>query len=179
MAKSAAALKAAPVAVPVQAEAPPPAAGKRSRRGLVLVIALVLLAAGGGGWYWWKLRHATDPKQANAVEEPRKPPQYLNLEQFVVNLQDESAERYLQVAIVLEIANSNAADAIKLYTPIIRNRILLLLSSKQSREIGSPEGKQKLAGEILAEARQPIPASPGGKPDKGIEGVHFSAFVIQ
>jgi flagellar FliL protein len=52
----------------------------------------------------------------------------------------------------------------------------MLLSSKRASEITSMEGKQKLAEAVVAEVRAPL-SMPG--PTKGIEAVHFSAFVIQ
>jgi flagellar FliL protein len=174
MATKAAALKVAPAPSPDSAPAKPKGNGK-----LLIIIAVLLLAGGGGGgWFWWKQQHAAkDPKAAAEKAEAKKPPpQFVQLEQFTVNLQDESSERYLQVAMVLEVSSAESAEAVKAYMPIIRNRILMLLSSKRSTDIANVEGKQKLAEAVVAEVREPL-STPG--PTKGIEGVHFSAFVIQ
>lgn len=179
MAKSTAQLKAAPSAAPAPAAGDTPQAAAKSRKGLYALIFLVLLGNGGGGWYWWSLQQSPAAKQAKAAAEPRKPPQFINLDQFVVNLQDDVSEHYLQTAMALEISGTETSEAIKLYTPIIRNRILMLLTSKQSREISTPEGKQQLAEAILQEVRTPLPVPRDGAADKGVYGVHFSSFVIQ
>ncbi len=181
MASKPAALKVAPApaaAAAPGAEEPKKPKGKKGKL-LLLLLVLILAGGGGGGWWWWTKQKnaAKDPKQAAQKAEPKKgPPQFVPLEQFTVNLQDESHERFLQVSMVIEISNVEATDSIKAYMPIIRNRVLMLLSSKRSNEISSVEGKQKLAEAIITEVRQPLPAT---APGKGVEGVHFSTFVIQ
>jgi hypothetical protein len=61
--------------------------------------------------------------------------------------------------------------------PIIRNRILLLLSGKLPSELTQVDGKQKLVAELLLVARESLPE--GAKPDRGIAGAFLSSFVIQ
>lgn len=178
MAKSTAQLKAAPAVAAAPADAGAPPAPRKSRKALYAILVVTFLAGNGGGWYWWTKQQAP-AKQAKGAVEPRKPPQFVNLDQFVVNLQDDTTDHYLQTAMALEIANAETSDAIKLYIPIIRNRILMLLTSKQSREIATPEGKQQLAEAILKEVRLPLPVPKDGAADKGVYGVHFSSFVIQ
>ena len=170
------------------AESPIGAAAPKSKKGLVIMILLVLVLAGGGagGWFWWKVQNAKsskngaddhDVKEKRVLEDVKKnPPQFVQLEQFTVNLQDATNEHYLQIGMVLEVDTSATGDAIKLYMPVIRNRVLLLLSSKHSREVSTLEGKQALAAAVLEEIREPLPSK---ALKKGIEGVHFSAFVIQ
>jgi flagellar FliL protein len=175
MATKPAALKVAPAPAADAAPAKP----KGNSKLLIIIIVLLLAGGGGGGYFWWKQQQhaAKDTKGAeHTVEAKKAPPQFVPLDQFTVNLQDESSERYLQVAMVLEVSSAEAAEAVKAYMPIIRNRILMLLSSKRSADIANVEGKQKLAEAVVTEVRAPL-STPG--PNKGIEGVHFSAFVIQ
>jgi flagellar FliL protein len=80
------------------------------------------------------------------------------------------------VGLVLKVTESATATAIKLYMPEIRNRILLLLSSKKASEVSTVAGKQQLSTEIMGEAKQPIPSQ---EDQQGIVGVLFTSFVIQ
>ncbi len=183
MASAKPALKAAPPpSSPDAAQAP---AG-RSKLYLIIGIvgALVVLAAGGGvAWY---LLRAKDPAPAagapgsaaasDAKPVDAKPPTFVTLEPFTVNLQQENGEHFLQAGIVVQVADSKTVDAIKTYMPIIRNRILLLLSSKTPSELASLEGKKKLVGELIAALRESIP---GATPERGIENAYISSFVIQ
>jgi flagellar FliL protein len=52
----------------------------------------------------------------------------------------------------------------------------MLLSSKDSTEILSGEGKEKLIKEILDQVSQPF--TPKGEPQK-VTGVFFTSFVVQ
>jgi len=101
---------------------------------------------------------------------------FVNLEPFTVNLAPEGADRYLQTTIVLQMSDDKAADALKVYMPVIRNRFLMLLSSKRPSELETVEGKQKLVGELVAAAQAAIP---GSTPERGAAGALFSTFVIQ
>jgi flagellar FliL protein len=64
----------------------------------------------------------------------------------------------------------------KTYMPVIRNRILLLLSSKTPSDISSLDGKKKLVAELVAAARESVP---GATPERGIDSAFLSSFVIQ
>jgi flagellar FliL protein len=113
---------------------------------------------------------------AEAKPTALKPPVFHNLDPFTVNLAEENGDHYLQVSVVYQVADNKAVDEVKTYLPIIRNRILLLLSAKRPSELSTPEGKQKLVEELVAAARASIP---GEAPDRGITGAFLGAFVIQ
>lgn len=147
----------------------PSAKGKSKK--LILIAAVLLLAGGGGaGWFFMQ-----KPKAEAQTEAPVKkaPSVFVNLEPFTVNLADR--DRFLQVGMVYEVEGNEIAEAMKTQMPVIRSRILLLLSSKTVEALTSVDGKQTLANELLVEARTPL--APKG--DTAIARLHFSAFVIQ
>jgi flagellar protein FliL len=157
------------------------AAPKKGSKKLIIIAAaaVALLAGGGGGAYVFLGKHkeadaaAADEHKAEKKVE-KKAPVFVNLDPFTVNLQDEDGGHYLQVGIVLEASDAAMVEQIKVQMPVIRNRILLLLSSKRAEELLTLKGKQALAEEIANESRQPL-----GIKEKGIEGVYFASFVIQ
>jgi flagellar FliL protein len=146
---------------------------KRSKLPLVVVALVVLLGGGGGGAWWFLGRAAAAPSEAK--HEKARPPVFQNLEPFTVNLAEENGDHYLQMSVVYQVSDDKAVEALKTYLPIIRNRILLLLSAKRPSELATPEGKQKLVGELVTAARESIP----GEGDRGISGAFLGAFVIQ
>ena len=167
--------------------APTPAKKRSKRLPLVIVSIVLLLLAGGGGagaWYFMKdgdsasAGTAADKGKAKGKDtaKQRKPPVFVNLEPFTVNLAFEGSDRYLQTTIVLQMSDDRAAEAMKAYMPLIRNRVLMLLSSKRPSEIEPYEGKQKLVTEIVAAAREMVP---GSTPEHGATGALFSSLVIQ
>lgn len=154
------------------AEEPPKK--KKGKLFLILGILLVLGGAGGGAaWYFTQ----SDTKHAEHKEEKPKPPVFVTLETFTVNLQaDGGGEHYLQVGIDLKVTDQSVVDLVKLHMPEIRNGVLLLLSSKNAEQIASLEGKQKLSMEIQEQVNKPLNAKATGK---GVIGVYFTSFVIQ
>ena len=95
---------------------------------------------------------------------------------FTFNLMDKEPERTGQIGIVYEVADKKAGDALKQKLPVIRSKILLLITGKLAKDVRSPEGKQQLADEILGLTKGVL--TPTGAED-GVKAVHFAIFVIQ
>jgi len=148
---------------------------KKSKKKLVMMIgAAVLIAAGAGGA--WFFLGSKQEAGAPAKQEPPKPPVFIAMEPFTVNLQPEAGEQYLQVQFTLQMTDEKQVELIKMYMPLVRSRLLLLLSSKKPSEISTPEGKKKLQDEIVALIKQPFTPQ---SPPQGVTGVFFTSFVIQ
>jgi len=81
------------------------------------------------------------------------------------------------VGIVYQVDSDKTVDAMKTYMPIIRNRVLLLLSGKHPSELSQVDGKQKLVAELVLAARESLPESPAQ--ERGVDNAFLSAFVIQ
>ena len=139
---------------------------------LIIASAVLLLGCGGGGAFWY-LNRAQDGME---VQVKQKPPVFVNLETFTVNLQSEYGDQHLQTNLTLKMEDATAADLIKLHMPEVRNRVLLLLSSKAASQIAAVDGKRKLAAELLAEIRQPLNEN---RPELAVQSVLFTSFVIQ
>jgi len=121
-------------------------------------------------------KNHTQKKEEVKKEEPAKAPVFLTLDTFTVNLQPDPDEKFLQVDISLQVASAEAAEAIKLHMPAVKNRLLLLLTSKSAAEISTVEGKQDLSNEIIAEVKKPF--APNAKPQEVLD-VFFTSFVVQ
>ena len=150
-------------------------AAPASTKKLILLVAISALVVGlGGGGAWYFLRpHEAGPQHVAAKSEP---PEYVPLEQFVVNLQPENGDQYLQVAFTLQVPSQKDGEQIKANMAKVRSRVLLLLSGKKASEISSVDGKRQLAKEIVAILNQPFVDK--GEPQK-VNDVLFTAFIIQ
>ena len=164
--------KAAPAAAAADAAAP---ASKRRGKLIPIVAGLVIACGGGGGWFY--IQHKNAEAKTAPVPEKKKVPAFVPIDQFTVNISGGGGDRFLQVAFALEVADPKVADELKQQMPVVRSRLLLLLSSKTAEDLGNLPGKQKLMSEILTEARAPLATSQ--LPGKGVDHVHFSSFVIQ
>lgn len=177
MATAPKAVQKAPAKGAPEAEPQAPAAAKKSSKKLFLIVAVLAILIGGGGAAWYFTSQGAGDKPKAHPKEPAKPPVFLVIEPFTVNLQPEDAgDQYLQVAFSLQVADEKEVDTVKLYLPQVRSRLLLLLSGKKASEISTVEGKKKLADEIIKQVNQPLTP---GEPPLHIKNVFFTSFVIQ
>lgn len=167
--------KVAAVPDPGTEEAPKKGKGKLI---IILVVLLLVLGGGGAGAFFFLMQGDDTAKEHAAPVEPVGPPTFSVLDPFVVNLAKPDGNRYLQVGITYELKGPAAAEEIKNFTPIIRSRILIVLSSKTVADLTSIEGKQRLMDELVDLARITLKGD-GHDPTKGVRDVHFSSFVIQ
>jgi flagellar FliL protein len=128
------------------AAAPTAAAPKKSKLPLIIILVVVLLAGAGAGWFFLGRDAGEEEEDGSAAS---KATVFYPLEQFTVNLQPEEGQQFLQVAMTLKVVNQQTAD--------VRSRVLLLLSSQKPSQIGSLEGKAKLAQDIIREVEAPLP----------------------
>lgn len=176
------------------ATATPPAepAPRKSRKGLAIAIATAVAGtvagAGVATWHWrgavetptaaaaGKAVPAGKAAEAAARPKPGKPTVFVPLEAFTVNLQGGGRDSYLQVGIVVEVADSVVSESLKQRLPVLRGQILLHLAGQNAEDLARPEAKGRLAAELLAKVRQPLPSTP---PLEGVEAVHYASFIIQ
>lgn len=148
----------------------------KSKKKLIIIIAAVLLlAVVGGGAAVFLLKKKSSNTEEHA-KEPAKAPVFMSLEQFVVNLQSDTGDKYLQIQISLQAYDEAEVTLIKANSPQIRSRLLMLLSSKKADELLMPDGKEQLIKEIKAQIN--LPFSPKGEPQK-VSDVFFTSFIVQ
>lgn len=189
-----------PPAAEEEAEAAPVKKRPGKKKLLLAGIALVAIIAGcAGAWYLLANQGPPDPQQ-EAKPQSSKPPVFVNLDTFTVNLQPDDGEKYLQVMAVLKVDDPRAADSVKTYMPEIRHRLLALLASKKASEISTTQGREALAEEMRAVANRILGIASGtlskrsdagkdkaagqGTPARTavqgpIQSVFFTSFIVQ
>lgn len=154
-------------------DAPSP---KGKKNMLVIIIVAVLAIGGGAGGTWFFMQDKKAGAEEEAEPEEEKPAVFTDLDVFTVNLQPEEDNQYLQVGLTVKSRESAVIETLKKQMPEVRNRILLLLSSKLASQISTMDGKQKLSSEITDEIKQSLDSE---KLQDDILGVLFTSFVIQ
>ena len=137
----------APDAAPVTAE---PAAAPAAKSKLPLIAgAVAVLVLAGAGWYFGihlpakkRLMKQLETKKAN------KPPVFIAMDEFLVNLPGKGGEHYLQTKLVLRTADSTTEKRITDFLPLVRDRVLAVLSSRTVSEMATVEGKDRMAKDI-------------------------------
>lgn len=151
----------------------PPTNGKKKK----IIIAAIILAilAMGAGTTFYMLKPFDKHEKKEVHEDISKTPIYLNLESFTVNLLSDNMV-FLQIVISLQLKNDKQNELAKAYMPLIRSKLLLLLSGKRPEEVSSVEGKKQLLLEIKQEVNSCLP---GEIPSRDIIDAFFTTFIIQ
>lgn len=177
----------APIAENAEGEVTPRKSAKKKLFILIgIVVALVLVGA-LSGYFYIRAQQAKAAKLtgsevplAHAEKHDERPPTFLQMDNFTINLAGDGDPHYLQLGLTLEISDPHAAESVKNYMPIIRSRVLILLTAKSPEQINSLEGKKLLAKEILAITRSHLPElKDDPEKNKGVRDVLFASFVIQ
>lgn len=188
----------APAKPPADESAP---AKGGSKKLIIIIIALVvLLIAAGGGLALMLLKskhgnaeggdaahHEAEPEKPKVAVDKGKPPTFVPMDPFTVNLAAENGEHFLQAALVLKVADPKAGEELKVYMPEIRHRVNLILSSRKPSEIANIAGREDLADEIMEETNDVLGYPPPPKrasrravePTGPVLAVLFNTFIIQ
>lgn len=174
-----------------------PAAAKPNKTKLIVIVAaaLALLGAGGGAAAYFMLgkKEAAEVADADepadeAADKPAKEvakkkkkkrtgvPVFVELDMFTANLRDTEADRFIQMKLVAEVKDAAAGEMLKTMMPAVRNEVLLLLGSKESKDVATREGKERLAGEIVAAANKTLEGTPAAG---GVQSVNFTHIIVQ
>ena len=166
---------------------------------LVIVLLAVIILVGGGLAALLLLKNkggdeasAEQAAAAGAPQQPppvqvdlSKPPTFVTLDPFTVNLRREEGDHYLQVVIALRVGDAKVGDGLKGFMPEIRHRINMLLSSKLPSEVATTEGRELLAAGIMDEANAALgfPATTDARgrlvSNGPVQAVLFNSFIIQ
>lgn len=138
---------------------------------LVIALVLVLVLAGGGVGGWIFYQQWSEDKGQVEEETPQIGPLW-SMGTLIVNLLDDEGDRYLKVAIELELSSPEMVEELDLLRPKILDGILDLLSTKHYREIVGFDGRQQLRDEIILRINNYLTRG-------SITKVYFTEFVIQ
>jgi flagellar protein FliL len=153
---------------------------------IVIGILAVLLLGGGGSAAWWFLLRTpsatadeSDGESDKADDKPtEKAPTGAGLvamDQFLVNLADKDATRYVRVKLGLVVETKKEGDELSKEEVVkarLRSAILEVLAMQTSDKLVTPEGKAELK-KVIAERTN---AALGGKK---VLDVLFTDFVVQ
>ncbi len=165
--------------------APAPENQKKPMKSLKIILIwgtglLILLVLGGGlvSFVFSSLSSGDSPfmeKMKGMVPGWMKPGRansvaFYKMEPFLVNLADPGRLRYLKITLHLEI--NHKGEEFQKRLPQSRDSVLTVLSSKNSRDIMTSEGKNALREEIKEKMNQILM-------DTKVRNIYFTEFVIQ
>ena len=126
--------------------------------------------------YAFLLRKPAADAGAAKKEEPRKLPNFVDLDQFTVNLADKEQDRYMQIKFSLEVGSHEAEATIKEMMPALRSEILLALGSRQASDLATREGKEALGKDIVEAANKSLERTAA---EHSVSAVRITQLIIQ
>ncbi len=174
------------------AESKPVEGGKKSTKKVILIIALILLSlAGGGGAYYFLIHKSaesgqetgtkTQAKQEKAkdtkdVEQPEQDQYYALDAPLIVNFPPGSSAKIIKVAATVLVKDEPSVEVLKKHEPMIRNNLLMAISSMGADSLKTLEGKQALRTLMLSEIGKVMEKMAGKNTAKDL---YFTEFVMQ
>ena len=122
-------------------------------------------ASGGGGG-------GGDDDAPMARMSGEGPGPLVQMENFVVNIQSDEGAKYLKAAIVVELAGTDAQESFKQWEQLIRNEVLVFLSSLEVAETITVKQKRLIEKRLRGIINKRIGADI-------VVGVYFTEFVTQ
>lgn len=95
---------------------------------------------------------------------------------FVVNINGRVRSRFLQVKVEVMTHYPAVVDAIKTYSPVIRNNLLLLYSAQSYKGLNSRDAKENLLLKTKMAINKVLRNKIGMA---GVDHVYFTSFVMQ
>jgi flagellar FliL protein len=147
---------------------------------LIAVGVLLLAGVGVGAMLFLKEDPPAEGEAAGeATEKVAKvaDPVYQGLDpDFVVAFQNPKTVRFIKLSIEVMARDDDVIEAVKLHMPAIRDRVIILLSSKSEDSLLDTNGKEQLREEVLSSVQGVLEENAG---EPGVEAIYFTNFVMQ
>ena len=155
------------------------AAGPPAPKPPMIVVALLglNLLVGGAGLFLNLTAKPVAAGPAPAAAAHSEPPKVvtgpvLELDPFVVNLDEPGSSRYLKVQVRVEVTNAAAAKLFEKSKTLIRDQLLRYLSGLTVADTQGPENKDKIRDEMVARVAEVIG-------EDRVRRTIFAEFVVQ
>jgi len=160
--------------------------GGKSKLIIIILIVVILLLAGAAGFLYMQQQSAPPHADSATAEEGAAPAagedgvaqtvglgETVDLTPFVINLSSATgADRYLKVAMVLQVSNVAVKEEIVSRDPQIKDSIITVLSSKSPEEVLTIQGKYDLKLELVKRINGVVTTGV-------VREMFFTEFVIQ
>ncbi|MGR9115089.1 MAG: flagellar basal body-associated FliL family protein [Gammaproteobacteria bacterium] len=151
---------------------------------IIIVIVLVTFVIGGGvaayflmGGLTGSVENTEEAQEQTEPEPKRAETLYYDISKpLIVDFPRGSQIHLIQVSLSILVEGEATLEALKKHDPMIRNNLLMLISSQDADSLNSREGKDKLRADILEEVGSILEKMTG---TNDVKQVFFTAFVMQ
>ncbi len=118
-----------------------------SKRFITIVAAVLLIGGGAGGYYFFVM--AKKPAIAKKAAPPPPPKlAYVDVKEMTLRLSDTAAEHYIKLSPVLGVPTAKS-DEISEKLPVVRDRIVTVVTARSAGDLATPAGKDKLKADLM------------------------------
>lgn len=144
---------------------------------IAILVGVVLLAGGVGGGVFYFLQHSKNAANVAQSEEEVAVKLYYEMNKpLTVNFPKDSLVQVAQISVAFLVAGEETGDALKKHEPMIRNNLLMLISSQKAENLITREEKEKLSAAMLNEVNSVLKKMTG---KSHIKELFFTSFVMQ
>ncbi len=136
---------------------------------LIALGTLVVLAGAGFGVRRYLQHHKALHSARDAKPAPPKV-DYVDVKEMTLRLADSDAEHYIRLEPILAVLPS-AAGQVKRTVPVVRDRIVTIVTACSSTQLSTPSGANKLRQAMLEALRKRF--------GKGVVAVYFSEYLVE
>ena len=136
---------------------------------IIIVAALVLLGGGGSGYYFFLMPKKPGLKKA---APPPPPPKlaYVEVKEMTLRLADASNEHYIKLSPVIAVPVKKSEEVTE-ELPVVRDRIVSVVTARASTDLVSPAGKDKLKSDLMSALHRDFQ-------DDVVE-IYFSDYLVE
>jgi len=137
---------------------------------LIIIVAAVLLIAGGGGGYYFFVR-AKKPSVATKAPPPPPPKlAYVDVKEMTLRLADTGSEHYIKLSPTLGVPVAKS-DEMQDKLPVVRDRIVTVVTAHTSTDLVTPAGKDKLKTELMTVLHRDF--------SEDVVEIYFSDYLVE
>jgi flagellar protein FliL len=140
-----------------------------SKKLIIIVAAVVLLGGGGSGYYFFLMPKKPGIKKATPPPPPPKLA-YVEVKEMTLRLADASNEHYIKLSPVIAVPEKKSEEMTN-KLPIVRDRIVTVVTARNSNDLISPAGKDKLKTDLMTALHRDFQ-------DDVVE-IYFSDYLVE
>ena len=142
-----------------------------SKKLIIIVAAVLLLGGSAGGYYYFFM--AKKHKVAKAAPPPPPPPiklAYVDVKEMTLRLADADSEHYIKLSPALGVPVAKS-DEMTEKLPVVRDRIVGVITAHTSQDLVSPAGKDKLKTELMTALHRDF--------HEDVVEIYFSDYLVE
>jgi flagellar protein FliL len=140
---------------------------------IIIIVAAVLVLGGGGAGGYYHFFMGKGHKSAKAAPPPPPPPvklAYVDVKEMTLRLADSDSEHYIKLSPALGVPVAKS-DEMTDKLPVVRDRIVTVVTAHTSQDLVTPAGKNKLKTELMTALHHDF--------QEDVVDIYFSDYLVE